>query len=223
MTSRVVLGMALGPFFFGCGGNEAPKVDSVVQQAQVEREVHVPGEMGPDGIYHAFDGRFFIRFPEEPSHAVEQVGTNGGSLHTHFFVARYSDSLACMVAYTDHPHEVAQTGGQSMLLQRAVEGALEPLGILEPQLSENIAVNGHPGLKVRASRDRIQMDAMFVMVRERLYQVSMLSMAGSPPEAIRAEFFGSLHLADEPTQPVEDWFPFEELDPAVLEMLQQQQ
>lgn len=221
MRNKLVLGMAQILFLFGCGEAGTPVPGLPQQETDVPVETPRPGEMGPDGIYHAFDGRFFIRFPEEPSLTVEQVDTDGGSLRTHLFVARYSDSLACMVAYTDHSHEVAHSGGQHVLLQRAVEGALEPLGITEPRSTEQIAVNGHPGLKVLAVRDRIHMDAMFLVVQERLYQVSMLSLAGSPPDDLKAAYFRSLHLADGPGQPVDDWFPFEEIDPEVLKQIQQ--
>ena len=210
--SRLALLIAL--LVAGCG--DAPEqpvvVDSGHDAAPMTPAPQAPpGITYPDGVFHATRGRFFVRFPVEPEYSAEQAASG---VVTHLYVAAYNDSLACMVAHAAHPHHVVDQLGAPGLLARAAAGAAKPFGIVVEDALEPLTINGHPGLTFLGDGQGMYLQALFFLVNDRLYQLSLLGRGAHAPPEVAEAFFGSFHLEEEQGEPLEDWFPQELIDRA---------
>lgn len=168
------------------------------------------GRMGTDGIFYSDAGRFFVAFPGEPVHESKDVQAEVGKIRMEVFVHEESVTMAYMVAYSDYPTAFVDPIGWEKFLDRAVAGAIRSMGIESVEKSEAIMVNGFHGTSYRAKGKGPHLVSKMLLVKNRLYQITILSDGDYPTEAVATQFLNSFHMVL-PGQPLEDWWP-EELD-----------
>lgn len=143
---------------------------------------------------HSDDGGFEISIPGKPVRTSHRSETPVGNIDLTTFTVKLDDGrTAYMVAYNDYPSAMIKGADREAILDRAVGGALASGSHLVSK--EPITLQRFPGRQVRATiRDGLEYKSRFYLVRERLYQVSVVSSTGDRAESDHQKFFDSFHL-----------------------------
>lgn len=167
-------------------------------------EASLDGSIGPDGVFHYPPGAFYIAFPGMPLHTTQRTPSEQGELVTELFVHETGDTLAYMVAYSDHPYELIQGAGAGTVLERAVRGALDALGIADVESSEPVRLNNDQGVRFRAKGNGYHMISHVQFIGTRLFRTTLLSQGRYAPREVADRFFKSFHYAAPPVLDQED-------------------
>jgi hypothetical protein len=140
------------------------------------------------------DGGFEVRVPGQAVKTSHRSETPLGSIDLTTFTVKLDDGrTAYMVAYNDYPPAMIKGADRDTILDRAVGGALGGKSHLVSK--EPISLQRFPGRQVRATvRDGLQYKSRFYLVRDRLYQVSVVSAIANSSENDHQRFFDSFRL-----------------------------
>lgn len=143
---------------------------------------------------HSEDGGFDVSMPGQWVRASHRSETPVGTIDLTTFTVKLDDGrTAYMVAYNDYPPAMIKGADREAVLNRAVGGALGEQSHLVSK--EPISLQKYPGRQVHANvKNGLEYDSRFYLVRERLYQVSVVSVIGDASEPDRNKFFESFHL-----------------------------
>lgn len=146
-------------------------------------------------VYISPDKAFSIRFPAEPEVNSESVPTDIGDIQMYTVMYEESINKAYMVAYSDYPADLIDASDPMDLLYGAQSGGLSSLGITEPDEQEEITFDGYPGLFFEASHDGVDVVYKVLLVKNRLYQVAVLTTGDAViTDSDLTEFIDSFNL-----------------------------
>ena len=140
-----------------------------------------------------------------PVHEQSTTRTDNGSLVTDMFVYEAVDPVAYMVAYSKHDRTMILEAGETVL-EAAIRGALDPLGIAEPRMVRPVTLNDHKGLRFQADNGELFMDSQVQLLDDRLYRVTVLAKGSYASPGNVEQFIGSFHYAPSDTQNWQDVF-----------------
>ena len=140
-----------------------------------------------------------------PVHEQNTILTDNGSLVTDMFVYEAVDPVAYMVAYSKHDRTMILEAGETVL-DVAMRGALDPLGIQEPSSVRQVTLNNHMGLRFQGDNGELFMDSQVQLLDDRLYRVTVLAKGGYAPREAVERFIGSFHYAPSAEQNWQDVF-----------------
>lgn len=142
-------------------------------------------------------GRFELMTPVELQESVQPVETQGGKLDLHLFTGQLDD-IAYIVGYCDYAPELAKPDNAEAMLDGARNGAVgNSHGKLVSEA--NISLAGYPGRELvieAAAEDRPPMTikGRLFMVKNRLYQVTVVAPRGKAGDKVIDDFLQSFKL-----------------------------
>jgi len=140
-------------------------------------------------------GKFFIKFPGEPTYSAEDVETAVGKLKMYTYLYEESDNAAYMVAYIDYPDDMVEESDNDVLLDAALEGALSSWGIDLDKVNKEITWHsGYKGIYTKESSGDTYSAYEVILVDSRLYQLAILQYGKSIPKKTISTFFDSFEL-----------------------------
>lgn len=119
-------------------------------------------------------GKFSINFKEKPSEQQQDVPTEVGNIKMYMFMHEESLTKAYMVAYCDYPKELIANADPTELLNGSKEGVIGKFDavITHEEIAEFM---GHPSINFGASGPQYHTEYKLLLVKNRLYQVGILS------------------------------------------------
>jgi hypothetical protein len=148
-----------------------------------------------NGIYTSEEGKFSIKFPEEPEFSEENIDTELGAIRMATYVYEANENKAFMVAYSDYPSMLMSLANKEDLLEGAKEGALASLGITNVTTEKIVEKNGNEGLYFNGDDgDNYHIEYEMYMVENRLYQIAIIESNGKNTAKEDKEFFTSFRL-----------------------------
>lgn len=171
----------------GCGGDKADTTKDSDAKTETKAEVKP---------FVSKEGNFSIVFPGEPEVASEPLDLDDGTtLNMATFSYEISDDDVVMLAYSDVPVKNMDEKAAKEFLKNEMSGALGAFDIEKPELQKEVSLDGNPGMTYRAkSEDGIYIIAQTYLVKNRLYQIEMLSQKEYPADEKVQEFIGSFKL-----------------------------
>jgi hypothetical protein len=143
------------------------------------------------------EGNFTIEFPAKPAYSVEDVKTEIGKLKMHTYLYDGSSEVAYMVAYIDYPADMVNESDNDVLLEAALNGALESWGINVKKIKkETTWRDGHKGFYAKESNDNTYTAYEVILVGNRLYQIAMLQYGKPISKKAIDTFYNSFELTD---------------------------
>jgi hypothetical protein len=146
--------------------------------------------------FESKEGGFSVQMPGPPAEKRQTFNTQVGSVDARFFTVEADrGSSVFMVVYGDYPEALMATEDRNILLDAARDGAVG--NIQGTLLSERaISIGDHPGreLQVQSSDGKLALQIRIYLVRNRQYQVVMVSPKSTPSTADRDRFFNSFKL-----------------------------
>lgn len=136
------------------------------------------------------EGGFSVNFPGEPTFQSEPVDTAAGQITMNGYVYEESASRVFMVNYSDFPESLIADDPRAML-QDEKGGALETLGEYTLDEEVELTLNGNPGLYYKARAGEYYSMTNTYLVKNRLYQLIILSTGDYPSGEAADSFFGS--------------------------------
>ena len=142
-------------------------------------------------------GRFAVTTPVELQEEAKTLETEAGKLELHLFTGQL-DNIAYVIAYSDYPPEAAPPG----YAEKMLDGARNcTLGNTHGQLvsETNITLAGYPGrelvIEARAEdRPPMTIKGRLFMVKNRLYQVTVVAPRGKAGDKVIDDFLQSFKL-----------------------------
>lgn len=157
----------------------------VVLQAQTEHKLN------------SKKGQFLITFPGEPEYSSDDVETAVGVLKMNTYLFESSSDAAYMVAYIDYPSEMVEESDVDVLLNAALEGALESWGMdVGNAKKETTWHGGHKGIFVRENNDDTYTAYEVILRENRLYQIAILQYGKPIAKKTISSFYDSFKLLD---------------------------
>jgi hypothetical protein len=187
MKKSIIL--MFGIFLVVCQSCSFFNKDSSKDIAEIEPEATI--ELTHEAT--APDGTFSIMFPGIPEFSSEAIETEVGMLDNYMYIYEHSYALAYMVAYTDYPEQYLEGEDSQELLNNAMYGFIEEIGS-EPEKTNNITLDKHPGLEFTASGNGYWAHMRDYLVHNRLYQIGILSSSEKVNEGDALAFFKSFIL-----------------------------
>ena len=140
------------------------------------------------------EGGFAVEMPGEPKQETKATETAAGPIQFHMFsVEMSSGSVAYIVSYNDYPRALVAFGTPDSLLDGVVEGAVGKGRSVKSQ--RNVALAGHPGREFTAVlASGHEYASRVFLVKERLYQLNVVSDPGKVDEQDKLRFFDSFKL-----------------------------
>jgi hypothetical protein len=172
-------------FISGC--NLFDKEDPVSDEPVVETTIDLNYKTTAD------DGTFSIKFPSKPEFSTEPVETEVAILDNNMYILEYSIDLAYMVAYTDYPQDHIDQYDSYELLDGAMSGFVGEIGMTIDK-QDKIDIKGHDGIEFVATGGGYWAHMRDYLVKNRLYQIGILSTSGPVNEADAEAFFDSFKL-----------------------------
>lgn len=139
------------------------------------------------------DNSFAISFPGQPDFTTESVETEAGIVQNNMYVYEHEDLIAYMISYTDYQIENIQDLDSQELLTNAKTGFVSEIG-MKVLFSEEISINKFPGLEFTASGEGYGAHMRDYLVKNRLYQIGLLSADGSVNKEDADAFFNTFEL-----------------------------
>jgi hypothetical protein len=145
--------------------------------------------------YKSQDGKFKIRFPEEPTVSIEKIPTEAGEIDMTLFMYEKSRQEAYMVSYCDYPQEKIQGTGPKEMLNSSKLGVLQNI---DARLTDekDIMLGKFPGIYFKANSTELYMVYKMFMVDNRLFQIAIMKEGTYPDNGDAGEFLDSFELAD---------------------------
>jgi hypothetical protein len=140
------------------------------------------------------EGGFSVEMPGEPKHESKSTETAAGPIQFQMYsVELSSGSVAYIVSYNDYPKALVTFGKPDSLLDGVVEGAVGKGRTVKSQ--RNVALEGHPGREFTAVlASGHDYSSRVFLVKERLYQLNVVSEPGKGDEQEKLRFFDSFKL-----------------------------
>jgi len=170
--------------------------DPAYEQKSSVYEDYRKGKTGPDGMYRSVDGNFLAKFPGEPEFSSDRVKTQVGDVRYDMYVYKESSTQSFMVSISEFPSKHVKNEGAGNMLQNAFNGALKMLENSSILDDRNFAVNGMPAKRIKAHGDSWHVSGEIFMVKNRLYQVTILRDGAYPDEGVEREFIRSFHILE---------------------------
>lgn len=142
-------------------------------------------------------GRFSVMTPVELQEEAKTLETEAGKIDLHLFAAQ-EDNIAYVIAYSDYPPENAPPDYAEKMLDGARNGAVgNTLGKLVSETK--ISLSGYPGRELlieTRGEDRPPsiIKGRLFMVKNRLYQVTVVAPWGKAGDKIIDDFLQSFKL-----------------------------
>lgn len=144
------------------------------------------------------EGNFSINFPGEPTVSADPVETEAGTVTMTTFIYEISNEKVLMLAYSDMPFVDMTEKDAKDLLKGEQEGALGAFGVTAPEKEQEFGYKDYPGLYYRAvTPEGYYIVAQTYLIKNRLYQIEMLSMGGYPTEDEEDDYLASFQLLNE--------------------------
>ena len=139
------------------------------------------------------EGKFSIVFKQAPKESAEDVQTDVGNIKMYMFLLEEGTTKAYMVAYCDYPKEMVEASDPNTILQGAKEGVL---GQFEAVVTseDDKQFMGNTCKNFTASGETYHTSYKMILVKNRLYQVGILSLDGPVAEHDTKDFIGSFKL-----------------------------
>ena len=142
-------------------------------------------------------GNFIITFPGEPDFSSDEVETAVGNLMMYTYMFEISDDAAYMVAYIDYPKDMVEESDNDVLLEAALNGALDSWGIdLNKVVQETTWHSGYKGIYCKESNGNTYTAYEVILVENRLYQIAILQYGKSISQKALSSFFESFKLKE---------------------------
>jgi hypothetical protein len=142
-------------------------------------------------------GRFSIMTPVALQEEAKSLETEAGKINLHLFAAQLDD-IAYVIAYSDYSPEAAPPGYAEKMLDGARNGTVgNTRGKLVSET--NISLSGYPGrelvIEVRGEdQPPTTFKGRLFMVKNRLYQVTVVAPRGKAGDKLVDEFLQSFKL-----------------------------
>ncbi len=146
-------------------------------------------------------GNFSVMTPAPLQDSVQQVETPSGEVALHLFTGQ-ADEIAYVLGYCDYSPELAKLDYAERMLDGARDGAVENTkGKLIAESS--ISLEGHPGREIvvqiaREDQPPMILKGHFFMVKNRLYQVTVVSPRSRAQDKAIDDFLQSFKLLGQP-------------------------
>jgi hypothetical protein len=144
--------------------------------------------------FRSTEGAFAVSMPGEPIPSTQSSATAAGPISVKTYTLRLDDGrVAYMVAYNDYPKTMIEGSDAKAILERVVMGALGENGKVSSQKA--VALGPHQGVDISATvKDGLEYSSRFLLVNERLYQVSVVNQPQALAANDRTRFMNSFKL-----------------------------
>lgn len=155
-------------------------------------------------IFQSEAGKFQIEMPDLPAFSSQQHTTALGDINMNVFMheadADIDDNILYMISYTDYP--VAKINGETMdkaalgqYYKDAVQGSVNNLdGVLKSE--KTIDIFGHEGREIIVNymENQAIMRMQILLVKNRMYAIQAIALAGKEGNDDQNRFFNSFEL-----------------------------
>jgi hypothetical protein len=141
--------------------------------------------------YESKEGRFTAKFPSKPLVRTQNVPTAVGTLKMTMYSVR-GPGMMIAVAIADFPPKLVKKRTQKQMFDGARDRAVQQVGGKLVKETK-ITVQGWPGRKLmiakKAGGQTLQMEQVFCLAKNRLYQAAVVYQLAKKPEALLKKFF----------------------------------
>jgi hypothetical protein len=148
-----------------------------------------------EGKFTSKKGKFKIQFPGEPSENKETVDTDAGKIDMVTYMYEQGTSKVFMVAYSDYPADMISSNDSKDMLKGAKEGFTGNLQ-LTIDFEEFFMIDGYQGLYFKASNATYYSAIKQNLVKNRLYQIGILSAEGEVSSTDIQDFLETFELTN---------------------------
>ena len=154
------------------------------------------GKTGADGMYRSMDGDFLVKFPGEPAHSSDLLDTQAGDVRYDMYVYKESSTQSFMVSISEFPTQHVKNEGAENLLKYAFNGSVKALENASIDDDRVFKVNDMPAKRIKARGDAWHVSGEMFIVKNRLYQVTILRDGAYPDKRVEREFIESFHIVE---------------------------
>jgi hypothetical protein len=143
-------------------------------------------------------GRFAVMTPAPLQEEAKALETEAGKIDLHLFAGQLDD-IAYVIAYSDYPPEAAPPGYAEKMLDGARNGAVGNTNGGKLVSETNISLTGYPGRELviaaqAEDRPPMTIKGRIFMVKNRLYQVTVVAPRGKAGDKVIDDFLQSFKL-----------------------------
>ncbi len=140
-------------------------------------------------------GNFSITFPGEPTLTSDVVESAVGDLDLHSYIYDGKEESAYLVAYIDYPADMVEESDDDVLLESALEGAIESWGFDVDEVEKQTKWHsGYKSIYIIESKDNTYAVYEVMLVGNRLYQLAILQYNEKIKKKEISAFFESFTL-----------------------------